>query len=93
MLVDQYQVTKNRSLSIRAQDVFEGLKACATAHGVPGFVARGVCAEDGRSIRITSSRDQVTHFVHGLWRYYHSPLCAEKTKAEIRALLSAVAAG
>lgn len=91
MLVDQYQVTKNRSLSIRAQDVFEGLKACATAHGVPGFVARGVCAEDGRSICITSSRDQVTHFVHGLWRYYHSPLCAEKTKAEIRALLSAVA--
>lgn len=91
MLVDQYQVTKNSNLAIRALDVFEGLKTCATAHGVSGFVARGVCAEDGRSICITSSRDQVTHFVHGLWRYYHSPMCAEEAKAEIRVLLCAVA--
>jgi hypothetical protein len=87
MLVDQQAVARDGALAGRALDVFKGLKACATAHGVPGFVARGVCAEDGKSICITSSRDQVTHFVHGLWRYYHSPLCAEETKAEIRALL------
>ncbi|OGV69404.1 MAG: hypothetical protein A2283_11225 [Lentisphaerae bacterium RIFOXYA12_FULL_48_11] len=91
MLVDQYEVTRNSDLSAEAVEVFKGLKTCATVHGVPGFVARGVCAEDGKSICITSSRDQVTHFVHGLWRYYHSPLCAEETKAEIRELLKAVA--
>ncbi len=91
MLTDRYEATQEGALAAVALDVFKGLKLCATAHGVPGFVARGVCAEDGKSICITSSRDQVTHFVHGLWRYYHSPMCAEATKAEIRALLSAVA--
>lgn len=91
MLVDQHAATSDGALAGRALEVFKGLKACATAHGVPGFVARGVCAEDGKSICITSSRDQVTHFVHGLWRYSRSPLCAEETKAEIRALLCAVA--
>lgn len=91
MLVDQYEVTKEQGLAGLAKGVFEGLKLCATAHGVPGFVARGVCVEDGKSICITSSRDQVTHFVHGLWRYCHCPLCDEQTKAEIRGLLSQVA--
>ena len=91
MLVDQYEVTRNGDLSADAVDVFKGLKTCATVHGVPGFVARGVCAEDGKGICVTSSRDQVTHFVHGLWRYYHSPICTEETKAEIRELMKAVA--
>lgn len=91
MLVDQHAVTQDGALASRALDVFKGLQACATAHGVSGFVARGVCAEDGKSICITSSRDQVTHFVHGLWRYYRSPLCAAETQAEIRVLLAAVA--
>jgi hypothetical protein len=91
MLVDQYEVTRNSALSADALDVFKGLKTCATVHGVPGFVARGVCAEDGKGICITSSRDQVTHFVHGLWRYFHSPMCTEETKAEVRDLLKAVA--
>jgi hypothetical protein len=91
MLVDRYEVTGEPELSGLAKDVFSGLKLCATVHGVPGFVARGVCIEDGKGVCITSSRDQVTHFVHGLWRYYHSPLCTDETKAEIRELLSQVA--
>ncbi len=91
MLADRYDVMRDGALAARALEVFKGLKTCATAHGVPGFVARGVCAEDGKSICITSSRDQVTHFVHGLWRYYHSPLCTEETKAEIRTLLKDMA--
>lgn len=90
-LVDRYEVTRDGALAAEALDVFGGLKVCATAHGVTGFVARGVCAEDGRSICITSSRDQVTHFVHGLWRYYRSPLCGDATKSEVRTLLRAVA--
>jgi hypothetical protein len=91
MLADRFEVTRDASLAACARDTFQGLKLCATVHGVPGFVARGVCEEDGKSICITSSRDQYTHFVHGLWRYYHSPLCGEETKAEIRVLLRAVA--
>lgn len=91
MLVDQYAVTTNSVLVSLAHDMFKGLKLCATIHGKPGFVARGVCEEDGKSICITSSRDQYTHFVHGLWRYARSPLCDETTRGEIRILMSAVA--
>lgn len=91
MLADKYEVTNDNQLADVALDTFKGLKLCATVHGKPGFVARGVCLEDGRSVCLTSSRDQYTHFVHGLWRYYHSPLCNDATRTEIRTLISAVA--
>jgi len=91
LFVDRYEVTKDDSLKEVALNAFKGMKLLATVHGSPGFVARGVCVEDGRSVCLTSSRDQYTHFVHGLWRYYHSPLCSENTKKEIRKLISAVA--
>jgi hypothetical protein len=60
-------------------------------HGVKGFVARNVCPEDAKSTYINSSRDQVTHFVHGLWQYFHSPLPDEATKQQIRIILAGVA--
>ena len=91
MLVDRHAATQDPALAATARDVFEGLRGCATVHGVPGFVARGICAEDGRGVCLTSSRDQVTHFVHGLWRYARSPLCSDATRDEIRTLLRAVA--
>lgn len=91
MLADRYDVTKDGTLKETALDVYKGLHLCATVHGVPGFVARGVCAEDGVGICITSSRDQYTHFIHGLWRYYHSPLCDNTTKTDIRDILKAIA--
>ncbi|NQT36398.1 MAG: hypothetical protein HQ581_02850 [Planctomycetes bacterium] len=90
-ICDQYDVTHDDSLKADALSVFKGLRLCATAHGVPGFVARGVCPEDGKSIYITSSRDQYTHLVHGFWRYFHSPLCDEDARQAIRTILQAVA--
>lgn len=90
-LCDRFAATREEALHARAADVFAGLRRCATVHGVRGFVARNVCPEDGRSVYINSSRDQVTHFVHGLWRYYHSPMANEAAKQEIRNLLSEVA--
>lgn len=91
LLVDQYAVTQDRSLHDQAKSVFEGIQKCATVHGVPGFLARNVCAEDQRSVYINSSRDQYTHAVHGLWRYYRSPLADESTKQSIANQLAAVA--
>lgn len=91
LLCDRYAVTHEDSLRDRAFQVFSGMRRCATVHGVPGFVARNVCVEDRKSVYINSSRDQYTHFVHGLWKYYHSPLASESTKAEIRTILAAVA--
>lgn len=90
-IVDMYEVTGKESLKTDIDNVFQGIKLCATVHGVPGFIARAVCVEDGKSVYINSSRDQYTHCVHGLWRYYHSPLCDDETKQEIRTILSAVA--
>ncbi len=90
-ICDQFEVTHNDALKADALAVAKGLQFCATAHGVPGFVARGVCLEDGKSIYVTSSRDQYTHLVHGLWRYYHSPLCATEDQQAIREILQAVA--
>lgn len=91
LICDRFAVTGEESLHDSAVQVFGGMRRCATVHGVPGFVARNVCPEDCTSTYINSSRDQYTHFVHGLWQYYHSPLADEATKAEIGGLLAAVA--
>lgn len=91
LIVDRYAVTGEEALRDRALDVFRGVRLCATAHGVPGFLARGVCAGDLSSIYPNSSRDQYTHAVHGLWLYHHSPLCSPETRQEIGAILSAIA--
>jgi hypothetical protein len=91
LICDRFAVTGEESLRDSATQVFGGMRRCATVHGVPGFIARNVCVEDRKSIYINSSRDQYTHFVHGLWKYYHSPLANETTKAEIRGILAAVA--
>jgi hypothetical protein len=91
VLCDRFEVTKDESLRDKAASVFAGLNRCVTVHGVKGFVARNVCPEDAKSVYINSSRDQVTHFVHGLWQYFHSPLPDEATKQQIRVILADVA--
>ncbi len=91
MIIDRYDVTKEESLRQQAYDIFQGIRLCATAHGTNGFLARGVCHEDLKSIYMNSSRDQYTHAVHGLWHYAKSPLCSEETRQEIRQILSAIA--
>jgi hypothetical protein len=91
LIVDRYAVTKDDSLRQSALLVFEGIQRCATAHGVPGFLARGVCCEDRKGIYINSSRDQYTHAVHGLWLYYHSPLSSAETRTAIGAIVAAIA--
>ncbi|MDO5567306.1 MAG: hypothetical protein Q4G59_11665, partial [Planctomycetia bacterium] len=90
-LVDLYYLTPTDDIRREAFDIYTGLKLCATAHGIPGFISRGICIEDGKSTYITSSRDQYTHYVDGLWQYYHSPMCDESTQAEIRTQLSLLA--
>lgn len=91
VLCDRFAVAGEESLRAQAASVFAGLRRCVTVHGVRGFVARNVCPEDATSVYINSSRDQVTHFVHGIWMYYHSPLSDPATKAQIRTVLADVA--
>jgi hypothetical protein len=91
LIIDRYAVTQEEFLRQRALDVFRGIQRSATAHGVPGFLARAVCPEDLTSIYPNSSRDQYTHAVHGLWLYANSPLCSPGTHKKIATILSAIA--
>jgi hypothetical protein len=91
LLCDRYAVTGEEALREKAAAVFEGLRRCVTVHGVRGFVARNVCPEDQTSVYINSSRDQYTHFVHGIWQYYRSPLPDDAVKAQISTVLADVA--
>jgi hypothetical protein len=91
MLVDRYHVTKDPASAELARTVFQGLRACATIHQVKGFVARSISPRDGRSCYPESSRDQYTHFGHGLWVYYNSGMASEGEKNQIRELLVDVA--
>lgn len=91
LLADRYEVTHEDSLRALAAQVFRGMHLCVSVHGVPGFVARNVCPADGQSVYLNSSRDQYTHFVHGLWKHYHSPLADKATQVRIQTILAAVA--
>lgn len=90
-LVDKWLVTNDKTVRSDAEKVARGLLNLATAHPYKGFVARGICVEDGKSICNLSSRDQVTHWMHGLYRFYASGLANDKFKAEIRAVFADVA--
>ncbi len=89
--VDRYSVTGESQLIKDARSIFDGVKLATTVHGSPGFVARGICPSDKKSTYPSTSRDQVSHAVHGLWYYYNSPLADPATKTEIAETLSAIA--
>ena len=83
MVLDWFAATGEDSLRAIAHDLFLGIRLSATVHGDLGFLARGVCPEDGRSVYPASSRDQVTHALHGLWHYARSPLADAPARREV----------
>lgn len=91
-LVDKWWVTRDSETAADAERVARGLLNLVNAHPYRGFVARGLCVEDGMSICRLSSRDQVTHWMHGLHRHYMSGMATESIKDEIRSAFVAVAA-
>ena len=90
-ICDEYLVTGDGNLAVDARKLAKGLVNLATVHGVKGFVARGICVEDGKSVCSLSSIDQHTHCLHGLWRYWNSPLCDHALRPEIARVVSEVA--
>lgn len=90
-LVDMYNVTQNNALATKSTFVFEGLKLASDIPEASGFVARGICPDDGVSYYINSSRDQYTHNVYGLWSFFHSPLSTPAQRIEIKHILSKIA--
>lgn len=84
MLCDKYSVTKEERVKADARKVVKGLLNLERLHGHRGYVARGICAEDGKGICTISSRDQLTHWAHGLWLYYRADWADVDLKDEIR---------
>ena len=90
-LVDRFAVLKDAQTRADAAKVARGVLNLAKLHGIKGFVARGLCADDARTICSLSSRDQFTHWVHGLWRYANSPMAEPALIEEYRTLVADVA--
>lgn len=90
-LADRYSLMKDDETRQDAAKVARGVLNLAKLHGVKGFVARGLCADDARTICSLSSRDQFTHWVHGLWRYVNSPMAEPALVEEYRTLVVDVA--
>lgn len=89
-LCDAFAATQDEGLRPLASAVFAGLRLCGTLSSAEGLVLRSVSPIDGRSYYIETSRDQVTHFAHGLWRYYHSPLSTGAERTAMRDMVAAL---
>jgi hypothetical protein len=87
MVCDRYETTREDMLAEYAAKIFSGMVSCGRVHGVKGFVARSICLEDAHSVYIDSSRDQYTHYVHGLWYFYRSPLSTPAQRDTIREMI------
>lgn len=90
MLCDRYETSRDKGLKDIAGKIFEGMKLCATLSSAKGLLLRSVSPLDKKTHYIESSRDQYTHFVHGLWRYYHSELSSDDTRKNMREIMIAV---
>ena len=89
-LCDKWSVTGDEAVKSEAASVARGLLNLAILHGYRGFVARGLC-NDGKTTISLSSRDQYTHWVHGLWRYVTSGMADPKLAELYRENIVAVA--
>ncbi|MBQ9776932.1 MAG: hypothetical protein IJW17_12965 [Lentisphaeria bacterium] len=69
-----------------AAKLLQGMELCATVHGRNGYIVRSVSHRDGKSCYSCSSRDQMTFWVWGLWRYFHSPFATKTEQQKIREL-------
>ena len=90
-LCDRYEVLKDAETPVRARELFNGLILNATAHCDAGFVARGVSPDDCRTIYPGTSRDQYTHFIHGLWKYFRSKMSTPEQRAKISKIFCDIA--
>lgn len=83
-----YEATKNQALKAYIYAIYRGLMRCVTDKG---FVARSISPFDGKSHYTESSRDQYTHWIYGILRFYDSELCDNIQKDRIREALVNIA--
>jgi hypothetical protein len=90
-LAEIYDATKDEASIRQAALVFNGLRSLARASKRKGFVARCLLPGDPTKAHLlNSSVDQYTFYVYGLYKYYHSPMCAEEDKRDIRQIMTEI---
>jgi hypothetical protein len=87
-ICDRFEVTGDDAMKGWADKVWAGMALLMKVSKSPGFLPRSVCLADGESHYINSSRDQYTHYCHGLWRFYHSPLADDAQRAAMRVIIA-----
>ena len=70
-----------------AGKLLKGMELCATVHGRNGYIVRSVSHRDGKSCYPCSSRDQMTFWVWGLWRYFQSDFATRAEREKIAELM------
>lgn len=90
-LTDAYEKNSRKEWKQKAEDLLKGCSLLATQSDAYGYVLRGVSPRDGHSHYTNTSRDQVTHWAWGLWKYYHGKISTAKGRQTVRKLLRAVA--
>lgn len=83
----RYDVTGDPAMKKYAEELYAGLMANATVSKEKGFLARGRHPSDGVTHYINSSRDQYTHWISAMLRYYRSGLCDDEKRERIKSVL------
>lgn len=90
-VLDKYEITHDKSLKEYATKILDGMANCTLSPQAYGFVARAVGNDGTKAFFPATSRDQYTHCVYGIWKYYNSPLADEADKALMRKIARAIA--
>lgn len=86
-VICRYEVTKDEKIKELANDLYEGLMLNATVSEQKGFLARARHPEDGITHYINSSRDQYTHWIYSMLRFYQSELSNSVQREAIKRVL------
>ena len=89
-MIARYSLTKEPEIKHQLQLLYTGLVKNGTA-AERGFIARCICASDGKSVYMDSSKDQYTNWVYAAHRLLHCSLIDPAQKDALRQILVDIA--
>ena len=89
-MIARYSLTKEPKVKEQLQLLYEGLVKNGTA-AEPGFIARSICAVDGVSVYMDSSKDQYTNWVYAAHRLLRSECIHDEQKNVLKEILVNIA--
>ena len=89
-ILRRWKLTGDPADREKARTLMEGLMLCASVGSTPGFVARGVLADNTSHYGIGSD-DQTGPWFYGLWRYLQSGAATAEERTRIIAKMVEVA--